>query len=176
MNYLQRIIDKRMKLDHNLNYISITNIHKLFGNKSNIKQEKKNYYIHIINDLITDKIEINFTSGINYQNEKFNKWFEYIYPLKDYDGEIVGYFYSFGKLSSHFANSTNYPTKHININQLSINDRNMKQFEMARYLIYKISKKSKKIDIITIMKELYDYEYRDTYMKIYEKSENSSSK
>lgn len=163
-NYLQRVSNKSMILSDNFSYISIKNIHKLFGNESELKATKKNEYINIISRLRSDKIEIRTSNDDNTDfDEKFTQWFNYIRELKDYDGKLLGFIYSFDNLGIKFLPTMFYPTKVIPLKALSVDSRNLSKFQLARYIIYKIDDKSKKVKIETMLDELYDYNNGKTY-------------
>lgn len=175
--YLNRIVSKKIKLSDNLTYISLKDIHAIFGNK-NLKSNKRDYYIDIINKLISDDIEIYIGDDKHNPDgpSKYTSWFKYIKEVRDYEDNIIGYVYSFGDLGTNFFDSTNHPNVHIRLENLSVNNRNYKEFEMARYLLCKILDKSKKITIITIMQELYDYQRDCSYLKAYEKLKNPNDR
>ncbi len=164
--YLKRIKNKHMLLSDNLTYIDLKDIHFLFGNSAEPKSNQKDKYINIINMFIHDNIKI-YIGDDKHDNgncDTFTKWFSYIKEIYDYYGNIIGYVYTFGKLGSRFFSSTNYPTRYIPYNQLSISNRNYKQFEIARYLIYNITDRRKTIDIKTIMNDLFDYKNGKSYI------------
>lgn len=171
--YLKRIEGKKILLEDNLTYIDLKDIHFMFGNNAMLKSNQSEKYINIINTLVNDDIEI-YIGNDKYDNgsvDRFTNWFSYIKEVYDYYGNIIGYVYSFGDLGRRFFSSTNYPTRYISYSCLSINNRNYRQFEIARYLIYKATDRKKKIDFVTIMKELYDYNNNKLYLEaLYELS------
>ncbi len=165
-NYLKRIKDKKILLEDNLTYIDLKDIHLMFGNNASLKATQSDKYINIINMFIKDDIEI-YIGNDKYDNgnfDKFTSWFSYIQEICDYHENIIGYVYTFGNLGRRFFSSTNYPTKYVTNYMLSINNRNYRQFELARYLIYNVTDRKKKIEIKTIMNELYDYNHNKTYL------------
>lgn len=166
-NYLRRIENKKMMLDDNLTYIDLKDIHFMFGNNATLKLNQSEKYINIINTLIKDDIEI-FIGNDKHDNgnaDRFTSWFSYIREIRDYCENIIGYVYSFGDLGRRFFSSTNYPTRYVSYTCLSISNRNYRQFEIARYLIYKATDRKKKLDIKSIMSELYDYNHNKSYLE-----------
>mgnify|MGYP003303109829 CR=1 FL=1 len=171
-SYLQRLSGKSIQLTDNFTYIDVEDIHQLFGNqiesagkKVGIKNEKKAYYSNIINKLKYDDIEIRLQDEEHLTNDRiYNNWFKSIYELKNYDGSIKGYFYSFGDLGTELFPTTNHPTKCISLSTLNIENRYLNKFEIARYIIYKIVDKAKDIRISTMLEELYDFENGALYI------------
>ena len=165
--YLRRIENKKMLLEDNLTYIDLNDIHLMFGNKATPKSNQSEKYISIINTLVNDNIEI-YIGNDKYDDgndDRFTNWFSYIKEVCDYNENIIGYVYSFGNLGRRFFSSTNYPTRYVSYDCLSINNRNYRQFEIARYLIYKATDRTKKLDIKTIMNELHDYNHNTSYLE-----------
>lgn len=171
-SYLQRLGGKSIQLTDNFTYIDIEDIHQLFGNqiesagkKVGIKNDKKTYYSNIINKLKYDDIEIRLQDAEHLTNDRiYNNWFKSIYELKNYDGSIKGYFFSFGDLGTELFPTTNHPTKCISLNSLNIENRYLNKFEITRYIIYKITDKAKDIRISTMLEELYDFENGALYI------------
>lgn len=176
-NFLNRIVSKKIKLSDNLTYISLKDIHAIFGNK-NLKSNKRDYYIDIISKLISDDIEIYIGDDKHNPDgpSKYTSWFKYIKEVRDYEDNIIGYVYSFGVLGLNFVASTNHPNARIRLDILSINNRNYKEFEMARYLISKVLDKSKKIGIVIMMQELYDYHKGCSYLEAYGNLKNPNDR
>ena len=141
-------------------------MHSLFGNQTSVKNDKKYYYSNIINKLNDDDIEIRLQDENNILDDKiYKRWFKSIYEVKDFDGSIKGYFYSFGDLGNELFPTTNHPTKEITLNCLGIENRYLNKFEITRYLIYKIVDKSKVINLSALLEELYDFKSQSTYME-----------
>lgn len=172
-NNLSRIDGKKLKLADNFTYISLKDIHKMFGNKE-LKTKQKESYIKIMNKLINDKVEIYIGDGTNTPSglEHYIGWFKKIEEVKDYDNNIIGYVYTFGDLGIRFTTATIQLNSAISGAELPINNRNYKEFEILRYLVVKIALKSKKIEIRTMMKELFDYQNGCTYFEKYNSLEN----
>lgn len=168
--YLRRIEGKRITMYSNLTYIDLRDVHFIFGNNTPLKSNQSEKYIDIINLLIKDDIEIHVGDNYvddnkkDYRSDSFTSWFSYIHEIRDYYGNIIGYVYSFGELGERLFSSTNYPTRYVPYKSLSINNRNYKQFEIARYLIYSATDRKKKLTIQSIMSELYDYNSNKSYL------------
>lgn len=171
--YLSRVINKSIILPNNLNYISLSNINLLFNNDK-LTPTKRDEYIRILNTLATDNVKIYLGNDKddNGNPRVYNKWFSFFQYARNYDGTILGCFYSFGDMGLSFLHETNYPTKKVRASVLSINSRNYTKFEIARYLQYSFSDKAKKISLFTIMENLYDYNNGTSYLEYYQQLTN----
>ncbi len=171
--YLNRVTGKAFILPDNLSYISFSDINLLFNNDK-LTPSKRDEYIRILDTLAEDdaKIYLGNDKDDNGNPRIYNKWFSFFQYARGYDGTVLGRFYSFGELGLSFLHETNYPIKQVAAKALSINSRNYREFEIARYLQYSVSDKAKKIFLFTIMKELYDYSNGTSYLEHYQQLTN----
>lgn len=160
-NYLETKNSKSMYILENYSYINIKDIHKMFGNRSKITKGKQEEYSDIIKSFLNEDISIYISNEESSDiTRNYNKWLEDVIPLENYDGSLKGFFYRFGILGQELLPITNYPSIVINVKSLCIDPRDLKKFEIARYLM--INKKDP-ISLFNLMNDLYFYDKQETY-------------
>ena len=171
---LKRKMNKAMVVD-NYVYLSLKDIYHLFGYTGNkVESKYKKKLTGIIDNLEKDTIEIYI-----YGDRISNKWFTSFIEARDYDGNLQGYFYIFAY--DDLIGITKSHTKVVTDRVLCITkeggksiikNKDLSQNEISRYLLYQVYDRKKKIKLVQIMKDLYDYDNGDTYYNIFMSKSN----